>query len=159
MKTAMHTKLFQYYNTETLNILNNAAFLDPRFKSLIFLEEVEKTSTQLMIQEKICSLLLESDSGSGTSRTIESASISVVSNTSKDVIDVTPAVKRKKQSKFMELLSDVMNSTESSSTCEERARIELQWYVEDSSYDPTVHSLKWWYEKKSRYPTSYPYIT
>jgi len=101
--------------------LNNAAFLDPRFKSLTFLEEVEKTS---MIQEKICSLLLESNSGSGTLRTTESASISVVSSTSKDVIDVTPAAKRKKQSKFMKLLSDVMNSTESPSTCEEKARIE-----------------------------------
>jgi len=95
MKTPMHTKLLQYYNTETLNILNNAAFLEPRFKLLTFLEEVEKTSTQLMIQEN-CSLLLESDSGSDTLRTTESASISVVSNTSKDVINVTPATKRKK---------------------------------------------------------------
>jgi len=54
-----------------------------------------------MMQEKNCSLLLESDSGCGTLRTTESASISVVSSTSKDVIDVMPAVKQKKQSKFM----------------------------------------------------------
>ena len=51
MKTAMHTKLLQYYNSQTLDILNIAAFLDPRFKSLSFLEEVNKVSTHLTVQE------------------------------------------------------------------------------------------------------------
>ena len=41
MKPAMHNKLLQYYNKQTLDILNIAAFLDTRFKSLSFLEEVE----------------------------------------------------------------------------------------------------------------------
>ena len=37
MKRAMHIKLFQYYNKQTLDILNIAVFLDPHFKSLSFL--------------------------------------------------------------------------------------------------------------------------
>ena len=37
MKRAMYIKLFQYYNKQTLDILNIAVFLDPRFKSLSFL--------------------------------------------------------------------------------------------------------------------------
>ena len=98
MKTVMRTKLLQYYNSQTLDTLNIAALLDPRFKSLSFLEEVEKVSTWLNVREKICSLLLESDSDtdhpSGPERT-------EVSGVSSDVIDVTPAAKRKKQSKFM----------------------------------------------------------
>ena len=49
MKAAMHTKLFQYYNKQTLDILNVAAFLDPHFKSLSFLEEVAKVSTLLTV--------------------------------------------------------------------------------------------------------------
>ena len=36
MKTAMHTKLLQYYNARTSDILNNAAFLGPCFKLLSF---------------------------------------------------------------------------------------------------------------------------
>ena len=52
MKTVMCTKLLQYYNSQTLDTLNNAALLDPRFKSLSFLEEVEKVSTRLNVQEK-----------------------------------------------------------------------------------------------------------
>ena len=47
MKTAIHTKLLQYYNSPTLNILNIAAFLDPRFKSLSFLEEEDKVFSQI----------------------------------------------------------------------------------------------------------------
>jgi len=54
----------------------------------------------------------------------------------------------------MELLSDVMSSTATPSdkTCEEKAKLELQWYVEDSSCDNTVNPLRWWYENKPRYP-------
>ena len=63
MKTAMYTKLFQYYNhnVQSPEILNIAAFLDPHFKSLSFLEE-DKIATRLKVKEKICNLLLVSDS-------------------------------------------------------------------------------------------------
>ena len=60
MKTAMHTKLLQYYNAQTLDILNITVFLDPCFKSLGFLEEVDKVSYSLNSVGKNCSLLLES---------------------------------------------------------------------------------------------------
>ena len=53
MKIAMHTKLLQYYNGPALDILNIAAFLDPHFKSLNFLEEVDKVLTRLTVQEKL----------------------------------------------------------------------------------------------------------
>jgi len=49
MKTAMYTKLLQYYNAETLDTLNNAAFLNPHFKSLSFLDEIDKVSTYLTV--------------------------------------------------------------------------------------------------------------
>ena len=54
-----------------------------------------------------------------------------------------PSAMRKKQSKFMELLSDVISSTATSSadkTCEEKAKFE---YVDDSSCDSTVNPLRW----------------
>ena len=47
MKTVMHTKLLQYYNARTLDILNIAAFLDPCFKLLSFLEEHAGKNLQL----------------------------------------------------------------------------------------------------------------
>ena len=110
MKKTMHTKLLQYYNKQTLDILNIAAFLDPRFKSLSFLEEVDKVSTYLTVQEKICTLLLDSvsDHPSGAVST-ESTSSSEVNIVSSELSDVIPPAKHKKQSKFMELLSDVAN--------------------------------------------------
>ena len=55
----------------------------------------------------------------------------------------------------MELLSDVMSYASASSgnkTFEENAKLELQWYVDDSFYDNTVNPLKWWYENKLQYP-------
>lgn len=67
---------------------------------------------------------MESDSVSG----LGSMEFTEVGNINNDVIDVTPVAKQKKQSKFMELLSDVMCSTESSSgdqTIEDKVKIEL----------------------------------
>ena len=48
MKTAMYTKLLLYYNhnVQSLEILNIAAFLDPHFKSLSFLEEEDRIATR-----------------------------------------------------------------------------------------------------------------
>ena len=57
----------------------------------------------------------------------------------------------------MELLSDVMSSAATLSadkTCEENTKIELQWYVDDASYDrldSTVNPLTWWYKNKPQY--------
>ena len=54
MKTAMCTKLLQYYddNVQSSEILNIAAFLDPCFKLLNFLEEEDRIATRLKVQEK-----------------------------------------------------------------------------------------------------------
>ena len=85
----------------------------------------------------------------------EPTSSSEVNIISSESSDVTPAAKRKKQSKFMELLSDVIGSAATSSavkTCEEKAKFELQWYVDDSSCDSTVNPLRWWYDNKPQYP-------
>ena len=78
-------------------------------------------------------MLLESDSVTDHPFGSEHTEISGVSS---DVIDVTPAAKRKKQSKYMDLLSDVRCSAAASSanqTVEDRAKIELQWNMEDYS--------------------------
>ena len=59
----------------------------------------------------------------------ESTSSSEVNIVSSESSDVTPAAKRKKQSKFMELLSDVISSAAISpadKSCEEKAKFELQ---------------------------------
>ena len=74
-----------------------------------------------------------SDHGSTESTSNSEVNIELI-----DVTDVTPVAKCKKQSKFMELLSDVMSSAATSSadkTCEENAKFELQWYVDDAFYD------------------------
>ena len=99
MNTAMHTKLLQYYNAQTLDVLNITAFLDPRFKSLNL---GRQSFNSLNNAGKICSLLLNSDSisdhpsGSGSTESTSSSEINIVSSESSDV---TPAAKHKKQSK------------------------------------------------------------
>ena len=105
------------------------------------------------MQEKIYTLLLDSvsDHPSGSVHT-ESTTSSEVSIVSSELSDVTPAAKRKKQSKFMELLSDVISSAATSSTdktFEEKAKFELQQYMDDSFCDSTVNPMTWWYENKS----------
>ena len=169
MKTAMCTKLLQYYdhNVQSSEILNIAAFLDPRFKSLNFLEEEDRIATRLKVQERICNLLPVSDSHlesteSDSTKLIE-LEVNEVSTSVSDVsenagCDLRPAPpKRRKQSKFTELLSDVI-STEAlpaNNSPEEQAKIELQQYIDDSilssSQDTPVHPLTWWFENKSRY--------
>ena len=84
---------------------------------------------------------------SGSTESTSSSEVNIVSSESSDV---TPAAKCKKQSKFMELLSDVISSAKTShvKTCKEKVKFELQRYVDDSSYDGTVNPLRWWYENK-----------
>lgn len=137
-----------------MDILNIAAFLNHHFKSLSFLVEVDKVSTCLTVQEKTCNLLLDLDSvsdhpsGPGNSESTNSSEVNIVSSESSDV---TPTAKHKRQSKFMKLLSDVISSAATSSankTCEEKAKLELQWYMNDSSCDSIVNPLRRWYESK-----------
>ena len=119
------------------------------------------------MQEKICNLLPVSDSHlesteSDSTKLIElevnEASTSVSDVSENAGCDLRPAPpKRQKQSKFMELLSDVI-STEAlaaNNTPEEQANIELQQYIDDSilssSQDTPVHPLTWWFENKLKY--------
>ena len=91
-------------------------------------------------------------SGAVSTEPKSSSEVNIISSESNDV---TPAARHKKQSKFMELLSNVIGSAATSSadkTCEEKAKFELQRYVDDSSCDSTVNPLRWWYENKPRYP-------
>ena len=63
--------------------------------------------------------------------------------------------KQQKQSKFMELLSDVIKTLSANKTVEERAKMEVQHYMDDHIHsscqdsDTAVHPLTWWYENKS----------
>ena len=100
----------------------------------------------------------ESDSTKLIKLEVNEASTSVSDVSENAGCDLRPAPpKRRKQSKFMELLSDVISieALPVNNTPEEQAKIELQQYIDDSilssSQDTPVHPLTWWFENKSRY--------
>ena len=92
MKTAMCTKLPQYYNhnVQSSEILNIGAFLDSRFKSLNFLEEEDRIATQLKVQEKIYNPLPVSDSHLESTESDSTILIELkVNEASKSISDVS----------------------------------------------------------------------
>ena len=54
MKEVIRKDLKDRYTSETLDILNKATFLDPRFKRLNFLEQAAKDEMLRIIAEECC---------------------------------------------------------------------------------------------------------
>ena len=84
----MCTKLLQYCNAQTLEILNIAVILNPRLKSLSIFK-VDEIATQLKVWEKFCILLSASHPVSDYhSESTDSTELIEVNETSTNTSDV-----------------------------------------------------------------------
>ena len=118
-----------------MELLNKATFLDPRFKSLLFLSESERFHTITNIELEV------SD---------------IYSNFSQEATQShePPPKKKKEEYKLLKLIDDVINpSTETLSnlSATERAKAETSRYVAESTVqeDPLV----FWKTNSERYPS------
>ena len=135
LKEAIFSDLSGRYTGSILGITTKAAFLDPRFKHLLFLKPEEKRDVEFQIESEMVAILTAED---GRRRE-----------------ESEPLVKRYRgEHKLMELLEDAVNSTlqdQSTISTTERAKIELSRYVGEDSTGK--NPLQWWREQSSRYPT------
>ena len=135
LKEAIFSDLSGRYTGSILGITTKAAFLDPRFKSLLFLKPEEKRDVEFQIESEMVAIMIAEDGR----RPKESE----------------PPVKRYRgEHKLMELLEDVVNPTlqdQSTIPATERAKTELSRYVGEDSTGK--NPLQWWSEHSSRYPT------
>lgn len=116
-----------------------AAFLDPRFKTFLFLEPEEKREVHVKFQtESDMVAILTADREDGR-RPEESE----------------PPVKRHHgEHKLMDLLDDVVNPTsqdQDTMPAGEKAKTELSCYIGEDSTGK--NPLEWWRENGSEYPT------
>ena len=138
----------RYQDNETRTLLRIATYLDPRFKSLSFLDEVEKLQVKLDMKHALVELIRKED-GAETEDNADNTRSSTAALPSG-----CPATKKQK----LELLpEDVFDTSDSGiSTPSEKAERELHTYESEVSISLQEHNpLVWW---KARAPT-YKYLT
>ena len=129
MKEVIRKDLKDRYTSETLDILNKATFLDPRFKGLNFLEQAPKDEILRIIAEE-CGLTTE------VNREEES-----------------PLKKSCGEHKLLELLEEVVQPTMVSHqelTIEDKVQREIRKYIAEDK--TSENPLTWWKVNGFRYP-------
>jgi len=136
IKKAVKTDLEnRYQDPQVEELLNKACFLDPRFKSLSFLPEVERRFIRSLLEEEAAELRQDNTWSSAT----ESA----------------PQQKKPKKGLFS-LLEDLMDSTsETSDDPQEAAKKEIQQYLTLDATDNPTDPVKWW----KRYSVQLPLLS
>ena len=142
MKKAMHQDLSSCYHGTQHIILNKAALLGPRFKSLPFLKQEEKYDIAAAIVEEIVNL----------------TSIIQVTNDDPDASCSIPKPKRSRgEHVLLTLLSDVFTSSEdettttsdSSDTPRVQANLEMKAYLKEEWTEEAP--LEWWNKNTFHY--------
>ena len=140
IKTAIQSDLKEGYKEDTAKMLQEAAFLDPRFKHLNFLSSDEKTD----VIERVTIKMLFAASGDSLS--------------CKDSDEVEPhqltesQPPRKKKDALTILFDDITPSTPSKVTDEERVETELLRYNHEEIPSYESDPLEWWKVKSATYP-------
>lgn len=147
MKHEMLTDLRKRYTEDTMLLLSQAAFLDPRMKSLPFLSASKRTEIIQAIESNTVRVL----------DTVSETNLESPANTTQE----PPKKRRKGEHQLMNLIDDIMSSAQDDSQCSsveqsssltvrERVEAEISRYTSEPNYagDP----LKWWKANASRYP-------
>lgn len=132
MKEKMHLNLSHHYTGPTLDILNKAAFLDPRFKALQFLDSSERKEVFANIETEAATLTHES--------------------TDHLLNEEPPTPKLPRGEQLMYLLKDIVkDSSVVDIPISDRAAKEVTRYIsEEEGVD--CGPLKWWTSAHSRFP-------
>lgn len=120
----------RYQDPQVEEVMNKACFLDPRFKSLSFLPEVERRYITSLVEEE-------------TGELRQAACEDVAESTS---TESEPQKKKSKKGLFS-LLEDLMDSPSlASDNPQEAAKKEIQQYLtlDASSADNPIDPVKWW---------------
>ena len=128
IKESLKNNLSGRYSEKTMDLLNKACFLDPRFRSLSFLTVEEK---EVVIDNVFDEMLVTNLTISGSTNE-----------------NVGP---KPKKSKLLTLLGDVFEHTSSPSlTPQTAAKKEIDHYKTE---EPVIENpLEWWKKNKERFP-------
>ena len=139
LKNTMRSDLQNRYVDDALVFLTKAAFLDPRFRMLGFLDSSEREDVISRLKEEAITL----------------AESVIVQDESDDVPQTSRGIQRiKGEHKLMELLGDVVQgSTEDQHltiTPFQKASLEISRYNGEATTE--LNPLSWWKENLHRYP-------
>ena len=146
IKTAIQCDLKERYKGDTAKMLQEAAFLDPRFKHLNFLSSDEKTDTRERVKIK----MLFAIAASGDSLSCKDSEVSEVEP--HQSTESQPPRKKKKKDALTILFDNIAPSAPSKLTDEERVETELLRYNHEEILSYESDPLEWWKVKSATYP-------
>ena len=142
IKAAIWSDLKECYKGDTAKMLQEAAFLDPRFKHLNFLSSDEKTDTIERVKVKML------PAASGGSLSCEDSETEPHQST-----ESQPPKKKKKKNALTILFDDITPPTPSKVTDEEKVETELLRYNHEEILSYESDPLEWWKVKSTSYPS------
>lgn len=143
IKAAIQSDLKEHYKGDTAKMLQEAAFLNPRFKHLNFLSSDEKTDTIERVKVK---MLLATSDGSLSCEDSEVSEVEVHQSTE------SQPPKKKKKDALNILFDDLTPSAPSRITDEEKVETELLRYNHEEILSYESDLLEWWKVKSTTYP-------
>ena len=135
LRSKMLNNFQRRYDEQQMKLLNKATFLDPRFKSLMFLSDSEKSTITAEIELEI---------------------INIYSNTTQDQstssLEPSPP-KKKKEYRLLKLIDDVINPSpdiQSNISSSDKAKQEIARYSAEGKWEE--NPLDFWKINSTRYP-------
>ena len=129
MKKVLLDDIKDRYTGDILEVLTKATLLDPRFKSLKFLSELERKAA-------ISNLKMDFE---------------LVNEMKQSRTNEPPPKRPKGEHKLLEFIGEIIESTsELETSLEEQLEIEISRYLGEESTSKSP--LEWWRENKRRYP-------
>ena len=154
IKVAIQSDLKERYVGDTAKLLQEAAFLDPRFKQLNFLSDDERRDT--IERTKVKMLLAASDKSLSCEFSEAEPHQSCSEVEHRQFCESTGAQppKKKKKTALNILFNDDDNDipTGQSLTNREKVETELLWYSHEETLDLECDPLEWWKVKSATYP-------
>ncbi len=144
MKSEMKNNLqSRYRNESTTRLLNHACFVDPRFKTMPFLDTSKRKSLHDDIVGEMESHMLLSATDCTAAEPEDSEST-----------DAELPAKKKPKTLLGQLLGDMFSQKDNNRplSIKQKAELELQHYVDEASPALDANPLAWWKEHNHRFP-------
>ena len=148
MKTSMHSNLSDRYTGSILMLLNVAAFMDPRFKTLSFLSDEDRLNVVASVEAEAVMLAVGNTS---TSNELETATSTEVEITQESDLPLSKKCKvSKAEKRLLCFVDDIVKLNSEMVSPADKARAEVRKYIdEEVSCETPLH---WWKVNSTRYP-------
>lgn len=134
----------KYSGSDLDELLNISCFVDPRFKT----EYIEDATTVAIVKDRLSKEMVEMVSEEASAATSDVTQVSETAHASE------PPSKKRKLGSWLKEVKNTRTDSTTPKTTEEKAKEEIEAYLQAPSADPESNPLLWW----KVHATTYPFV-